>query len=170
VTPTQRIWIGALAVACGSVGFAAGRALLRPRPEVYQPIAFNHQKHVEMIDCSDCHAHYADSEHSGLPMLSDCMVCHEEPQSDVAEEQRVRELAEAGEDDVFVKLFRLPDNVVYSHRRHVSVAGLECLTCHGPIAETSAPPDRPLVRVTMDFCIDCHEREDASTDCTACHR
>ena len=144
--------------------------LLRPEPSVSQPIAFDHRLHVEMIDCLDCHAHYEDSAHSGLPKLSDCMICHEEPQSDSAEEQLVRELAEAGDDDVFVKLFQMPDNVAYSHARHVGVAGIECATCHGPIAETSSPPEQPLVRVTMDFCIDCHEQQGAATDCTTCHR
>ena len=170
MTPSQRIWIGVGVVACASAGFAGGRILLRPASSIAQPIAFDHSIHVEMIDCLDCHAYYEEAEHSGLPMLSDCMVCHEEPQGESAEEQRVRELAESGQDDVFVKLFRMPDNVQYSHRRHVGVAGLECVTCHGPIAETSAPPEEPLVRITMDFCINCHEQQEASTDCTACHR
>jgi hypothetical protein len=97
-------------------------------------------------------------------------MCHSEPLTESPEERRIFELAEAGKDDVFKKLFRLADHTFYTHRRHVVVAKLECQTCHGDIATTTSPPERPQVRISMEFCLDCHERSGASSDCTGCHR
>ncbi len=155
-----------------AVGYVTGRALFRPSRRVVQPIAFNHQKHVEEVgmECNDCHELVETGRHAGLPTLTTCMDCHEEPVSDHPEEQKVRDLAQAGQDDVFLKLFRLADHAFYTHRRHVAVAGIECETCHGGIAETTVPPERPLVRITMDHCVDCHQNEGVSSDCSRCHR
>lgn len=172
MTPVRRLLIGAIVLISGAVGYAGGRVLFRPRELVAQPIAFSHQKHaVELeIECTLCHEFPGEAAHAGLPPLSLCLGCHEEAQTDSEEEEKIRTLSQAGEDDVFRKLFRLPDHAFYPHRRHVQVAGLECETCHGAIAETTEPPEHPLKRITMDFCIDCHERADVSQDCTRCHR
>ncbi|MFQ5876696.1 MAG: cytochrome c3 family protein [Acidobacteriota bacterium] len=172
MSPARRLLIGAIVMTSGAVGYAAGRALFRPERRVVQPIVFSHQKHAGELEmgCDLCHELYGSSAHAGLPKLTACLECHEEAQTESPEEQRIRDLAGEGEDDVFRKLFRLPDHAFYTHRRHVAVAGLECRTCHGTIAETASPPERPLVRIDMDFCLDCHERSGASDDCTACHR
>ena len=164
--------IGAVVIAGFAGGFVAGRALFRPVPKIVQPIAFNHQIHAGELEtpCDMCHEFYATSEHSGIPELTLCLDCHEDPVSDSPEEQKILELAEAGRLDVFEKLFKLPDHAFYSHRRHAEVAKIPCETCHGEIAATTAPPERPLVRITMDFCIDCHEREQIRSECTSCHR
>ena len=171
MTPIQRLLIGAF-VALGSVaGFAAGRAWFRPVTRVEQPIAFSHRVHAGDLEipCDMCHEHYATGEHSGLPLLTTCMDCHEEPLTESAEEEKIRDLVEAGEIDVFRKLFELPDHAFYSHRRHTELAEIPCETCHGEIETTDVPPERPLVRVSMDFCIDCHDREQIDSECTSCH-
>ncbi len=80
------------------------------------------------------------------------------------------ELLEAGDPLRFNKLFQLPDHVFYTHRRHVGIAELECANCHGAIAETERPPERALVRVSMDSCMDCHREQGQTLDCNACHR
>jgi cytochrome c553 len=162
--------IGLVALALAAVGFAAGRVLLRPEERVVQPIAFSHATHAEITECVTCHEFFSEREHSGLPNLSVCLVCHEDPQTDGHEEEKIRRLAEAGGYDVFRKLFRLADHAYYSHRRHVSIADIECATCHGGIAETEEPPQRPLVDITMEFCVDCHERDGLESQCTDCHR
>jgi predicted CXXCH cytochrome family protein len=172
VSPARRLFIGAIVALSAAAGYAGGRAAFRPSRSVAQPIAFSHEKHAgELeIDCAMCHELYETGAHAGLPTLATCQVCHFEPLSESPEEQKLFELAEAGQDDVFRKLFRLPDHTFYTHRRHAVVAEIECRTCHGAIAETSSPPERPLVRISMDFCLDCHERSGASSDCTSCHR
>jgi cytochrome c553 len=172
VTPVRRLLIGAIALIAASVGFAAGRSLFRPKGAVVQPIAFSHKKHVQELEigCKECHQYYETSQHSGLPTLTTCKGCHEEPLTDKPEERKIQTLAGEGQDDVFRKLFRLPDHSYYSHRRHVTVAGIACETCHGGIAHTTDPPEAPLVRITMGFCLDCHQRSGVSSDCTRCHR
>lgn len=172
LTPVRRLVIGAFTVIMAGAGFATGRAAFRPAGTVTQPFAFNHQKHVEGLglECSTCHEYYGTREHSGLPTLVTCLGCHEGGPVGSPEEKQLLDLAERAPDARFRKLFKLPDHVYYSHRRHVAVAGLTCETCHGDVASTTVPPPRPLVRITMDTCVTCHAEQDVRTDCTPCHR
>ena len=172
LSPTRRLLIAACTVALAAAGFAAGRIALRPTEAVTQPIQFNHQKHVVDVEleCSTCHEYFSTGEHSGLPSLSTCQGCHEEALTKSPEEQKLLELIATNPQPEFKKLFRLPDHAYYSHRRHVVVAGLQCETCHGGIAETTAPPRFPLVRITMATCVNCHAEKNVTTECTNCHR
>ena len=146
--------------------------LARRATNVSQPIAFNHVKHTQDLGltCEFCHAHVRSGAHAGLPDGNTCRACHQVPQGTSDEAARVTELLAAGDPLQFNKLFRLPSHVFYTHRRHVGIGELECQNCHGAIAETTRPPARPLVKVTMDFCMDCHREQDATLDCNACHR
>lgn len=139
---------------------------------VNQPIEFPHRKHIEKVglDCKTCHPYVYTGRHAGLPDIQEvCMMCHVEKQTDSKEEEKIRQFAKQEEVPEFKKLFKFPNHVYYSHRMHVKIAGLECSTCHGDIAKTTAPPAEPLVDITMDFCIDCHKQEKVTTDCIACH-
>lgn len=139
---------------------------------IQQPIAFNHRAHVAdaQIDCVECHANFSKGAHSGLPDVDVCMTCHSEAVTQSSEEAKLREQFERKQPVIFRKLFHLPRHVYYSHRRHVVLGKLECARCHGEIANTQAPPSRPLVEMTMDFCIDCHTRFKVTNDCKSCHR
>ena len=172
MSPARRLLIGAIVLVSAGAGYVAGRVQFRPVERVSQPISFNHKLHVADagIACDTCHEFYDKANHSGLPALTTCLGCHEESQTSAPEENRIKELAAAGQDDIFRKLFRLPDHAFYSHRRHAKIAGIPCETCHGSISATTAPPQAPLVRITMDFCIDCHKKSGVSSDCTRCHR
>lgn len=172
LTPRHRLAIGAITLLLASGGFATGRILLRPADAVPQPIRFNHELHTVTLelDCSTCHEYYATSGHSGLPSLELCATCHEEAMTESPEEQRLLELLEGDRSEEFRKLFRMPDHVYYSHARHVTVAGIECATCHGDIAESTVPPPTALVHVTMDMCVDCHLARSVTVECTRCHR
>jgi len=172
VKPARRLLIGAIVVVGGTIGYPVGRVALLPWERTIQPIAFSHAKHAGdlAIDCTLCHATAGTGAHASLPTLATCLGCHEEAQTDSAEENKIRELAADGKDDVFRKTFRLADHVFYTHQRHVTVAQLPCDTCHGAIAATVEPPERPLKRITMDFCVDCHARSGVTQDCTRCHR
>lgn len=172
LSPVRRLLIGAVTLTMAGAGFAAGRSTFRPGENVSQPIQFNHRKHVRDagLACATCHEYYETSAHSGLPGLATCLGCHDGTTTGTAEEKKLVELGKTEPTPPFRKLFRLPDHVYYSHRRHVVVAGLECEDCHGGIAETTAPPPRPLVRVTMATCVACHAAKGVQTDCTHCHR
>ena len=142
------------------------------RGSTIQPIQFNHLLHIEEVglECTDCHQYVKRAEFAGRPTVDICAECHEEPLTDSAEEALLVEYIEAGEAVPWERLYNVPDHVYYSHRRHVSVAGLDCSVCHGEIGRTDKPPPRPLKGLTMDFCLKCHEQQGASTDCNACHR
>ena len=164
---------GAIALAVLVLVLVSGSAYAFWRSRgIQQPIAFNHKLHVEgvQIECSNCHQYYESGEHSGLPTLDVCMGCHSEPVTESAEEAKIRDLSQQGRSAVFRKLFQLPSHVYYSHRRHVMSAKLECAQCHGQIASTETPPLRPMVQVTMDFCVNCHHGAKARNDCNGCHR
>ncbi|MEJ2320377.1 MAG: cytochrome c3 family protein [Gemmatimonadales bacterium] len=141
-------------------------------PAVPQPIAFNHLLHIEGegLDCEDCHEYVRVSAHAGLPGAEICSECHDTLQGDSEESARVTALIEQDEPLRFNKLFSLPDHVFYTHRRHVGIGELQCLQCHGDIAETERPPERPLISISMEYCVDCHREQGETLDCNACHR
>lgn len=54
----------------------------------------------------------------------------------------------------WVRIHNLPDFAYFNHSQHVSVAGIECQTCHGPVEEMEIMYQySPL---TMGWCITCH--------------
>ena len=54
----------------------------------------------------------------------------------------------------WVRIHNLPDLVYFNHSQHVTVAGIECQTCHGPVEEMEIMSQfSPL---TMGWCINCH--------------
>jgi hypothetical protein len=151
-----------------AVSFPAARR----GPPVPQPVAFNHFKHTEELGlgCEFCHKYVLQGAHAGLPGAETCSLCHGTPQGTSEEAARVTQLIEQGDPLRFNKLFRMPDHVFYTHRRHVAIGGLECQICHGDIAASERPPSWPLVNISMEFCMDCHLEQDQTLDCNACHR
>ena len=154
-----------LVVALGAAGAAGSGG-------VDQPIAFNHRKHTQdlQLGCEFCHPNVQTGAHPGLPGLDTCALCHQATQGTSPEAARVTAYVEQQRPLVFAKLFRLPPHVFYTHRRHVGIAALTCDNCHGDIALSTRPPRRPLVRIRMGFCLDCHRRMGQTVDCAACHR
>ena len=54
----------------------------------------------------------------------------------------------------WVRIHNLPDFAYFNHSQHVTVAGIECQTCHGPVEEMEVMYQySPL---TMGWCINCH--------------
>lgn len=54
----------------------------------------------------------------------------------------------------WVRIHNLPDFVYFNHSQHVSVAGVECQTCHGPVEEIEVMYQ--YAPLTMGWCIECH--------------
>jgi hypothetical protein len=166
----KSVLIGSVVIVVAVVGTVL---VLRLRsPSVSQPLAFNHKLHVEGngLECVECHIYVKTQSFSGLPGVEKCMECHSDPVTKSPEEEKIRQAAAKGEQLVWGRLYKIPDNVYYSHRRHVVAGKLECAECHGPIAATTRPPSRPLKKIKMDSCLDCHRKNGVPTDCTTCHR
>jgi len=150
--------------------------------EPIQPIHFSHKIHAgeNGIDCKYCHSSARTSKTSGIPSVSICMNCHKNINEftgsadstyvDYSKEFYTAEIQKiydavgwdpatqsyTGEEKPvkWVRIHNLPDFVYFNHSQHVSVAGLECQTCHGPVEEMEVM--RQHSPLTMGWCVECH--------------
>jgi len=147
-----------------------------------QPIHYSHKIHAgdNAIDCKYCHSSARVSKNSGIPSLNICMNCHKSiyevaPETATADyskefyDEEIQKLyAAVGWDEEdqsytgetkpvkWIRIHNLPDFVYFNHSQHVTVAGVECQTCHGPVEEIEVMYQySPL---TMGWCIDCHKK------------
>lgn len=141
------------------------------REIVDQPVAFSHKRHVEdqALECAACHSGCETGVSSGLPNVAACSLCHAEPQGESEAEREFVATIAAGRPVAWPSLFQQPAHIFFSHRRHTTVAKLECVTCHGDIAQSTAPP-RVRSPLSMVRCIACHHQQGAAADCSTCHR
>ncbi len=143
------------------------------------------------IECKYCHSSARTSKTSGIPSLNVCMNCHKSI-SEVADEtsefssvtedyskefydKEIQKLYKAtgwdpatqsytGETQAveWVRIHNLPDFAYFNHSQHVSVAGVQCQTCHGPVEEMEIMyQNAPL---TMGWCINCHRETNVKMD------
>ena len=137
-----------------------------------QPIAFNHQAMAKKdIGCLFCHKDARQSPAAGMPSLATCMGCH--TVVTVKNSPIIKQVADywqRQEPIPWVRVNVLPRYVFFNHEVHVT-AGQSCETCHGDVANMTV--DRPVVRMNMAWCLNCHEKQkDAAQliDCVICHR
>ena len=148
-------------------------------PAIVQPIAFDHHRHVsgkDGIRCVTCHSSADNQIFAGVPQVDNCMNCHAivtrmspkklERKPELA---KLKQFAAAGLIP-WQRVYREPDYVFFSHRRHVAVAKIECAACHGNMSDLSTPPIRPVINQSMGWCISCHVQRQASRDCISCHK
>lgn len=139
-------------------------------PGVAQVIQFNHIKHKEQgLDCLDCHNYVKEYKFAGLPNIETCSECHTDKITESKEEEKLLEFIQDKTYIPWNKIYSTPDHVYYSHAEHVGLANIECRNCHGNVGEKETPPKKPLVELSMEFCMDCHRKKNASLDCLACH-
>jgi hypothetical protein len=177
--------MGAAAGAAAALGLGAW--WLTQASAVVQPIAFPHRAHLALekpkLECKSCHEGVETGRAAGRPTLKKCLSCHGGGEAKGAEEQKIQVFGDRKAEIPWRRVFRLPDDVFFSHRAHVTGAAIECQRCHGDMATLDRPPARPLHAPTMGECIACHERwqwpPDAppavaarrvAADCAACHR
>ncbi len=148
------------------------RAAIPDGDTIEQPIAFNHSVHVEEgLECTDCHSQVESLPSATLPPVDLCTDCHaDEPMSDSEDEALLLRYIEEGTPIPWQRIYEMPRHVYFSHRRHVVLGEIECMTCHGDVPAMTVPPSRPVVDQTMDWCMDCHRDNKVTNDCLACHR
>ncbi|NGY36298.1 c-type cytochrome [Flavobacterium sp. XN-5] len=156
--------------------------------EPIQPIHFSHKIHAgdNEINCKYCHSAARVSKNAGIPSLNVCMNCHKSI-AEVAETTATPEYSKAFYDEQIDKLYaavgwdkssqsytgksqpvkwvrihNLPDFVYFNHSQHVSVAGIECQTCHGPVETYEL--QKQFAPLTMGWCIDCHRKTDVKME------
>ncbi len=137
-----------------------------------QPIAFSHKIHAgdNGIDCNYCHSSARNSKTAGIPSANVCMNCHANITSGtntgkieiqkiydaIGYNPEIREYIEDYEQKPiqWVRIHNLPDLAYFNHSQHVSVGGLECQECHGPVEEMDVVYQHS--ELTMGWCVDCH--------------
>ena len=143
------------------------------------------------IECKYCHSSARTSKTSGIPSLNVCMNCHKSI-SEVADntskfssvtedyskefyDKEIQKLYKAagwdpatqsytGETQAveWVRIHNLPDFAYFNHSQHVSVAGVQCQTCHGPVEEMEVMYQ--FAPLTMGWCINCHRETNVQMD------
>lgn len=155
-----------------------------------QPIHYSHKIHAgeNGIDCKYCHSAARTSKNAGIPSLNVCMNCHKSiaefsgnPDSTYVEYSKefytaeIEKLYDAVGWDKdkqaytgktkpvkWVRIHNLPDFVYFNHSQHVSVAGLECQQCHGPVENYEVM--KQFAPLTMGWCINCHRETDVKME------
>jgi len=153
-----------------------------------QPIHYSHRIHAGSngIDCKYCHSSARVSKHAGIPSLNVCMNCHKSI-AEVSDTTATPEYSKAFYDGEIKKLYNavgwdqdnqkytgktspvkwvrihnLPDYAYFNHSQHVTVAGIECQKCHGPVQEYEI--QKQFAPLTMGWCIKCHRETDVKME------
>ncbi len=146
-----------------------------PPPAPAQPIRFSHKVHAgdNGIGCTSCHTYAEHSPVAGIPSMARCQGCHKFVKQDPERPQMTQEIQallarlDSGKPVDWVRVYRVPDHVFFTHERHVA-KGLRCQECHGEVQTMEVVHQAsPL---TMGWCLDCHHRKRAPTDCWTCHK
>jgi menaquinone reductase, multiheme cytochrome c subunit len=187
------LFAGVLAgLGAGWAGFP--RAIYTRQPE---PVDFSHKVHADKAgaNCVDCHGFRDDGSFAGIPTLDKCASCHAAPMGTTAAEKHfIDNYVTPGREPQWLSYARQPENVYFSHIRHVKGAQLKCVECHGN--EGSADHLRPFEQdrvsgysrdiwgapgrpgMKMADCVDCHRRsavksgarEGGERSCLDCHK
>ena len=156
--------------------------------EPIQPIHYSHRIHAGSngIDCKYCHSSARVSKHAGIPSLNVCMNCHKSI-GEVSDTTATPEYSKAFYDGEiqklytavgwdkdnqkytgktspvkWVKIHNLPDFAYFNHSQHVTVAGIECQKCHGPVQTYEI--QKQFAPLTMGWCIKCHRETDVKME------
>lgn len=122
-----------------------------------QPIQFPHPVHVNTLklDCVYCHFSAFKSPDPGLPAVSTCMGCHQNPMilPKSAEIAKLRDYDTKKQPIPWVRVHKVPEYVHFPHMRHVS-AGVTCQSCHGQV--NNMPQVFQYASLNMGWCVGCH--------------
>jgi len=156
--------------------------------EPIQPIHYSHRIHAGSngINCKYCHSAARVSKNAGIPSLNVCMNCHKNI-AEVSDTTATAEYSKAYYDGEIQKLYKavgwdkdnqkytgvtqpvkwvrihnLQSFVYFNHSQHVTVAGVECQTCHGPVQTYEI--QKQFAPLTMGWCIDCHRKTEVKME------
>ncbi|WP_395061439.1 c-type cytochrome [Flavobacterium sp.] len=151
-----------------------------------QPIHYSHRIHAGSngINCKYCHSSARVSKNAGIPSLNICMNCHKNI-AEVSDTTATADHSKAFYDGEIQKLYKavgwdgtkytgktepvkwvrihnLPDFAYFNHSQHVTVAGIECQKCHGPVQTYEV--QKQFAPLTMGWCIDCHRKTEVKME------
>ena len=145
-----------------------------------QPIKFSHQLHAgaNQISCQYCHSGAFKSKNASIPSLNVCMNCHnyvqarEKYNGEISPEiAKIYTALDYNPDTKvygsnqkpveWIRIHNLPDLAYFNHSQHVSVAGIQCQKCHGPIQNMDEVYQ--YAPLTMKWCINCHKATEVNS-------
>lgn len=133
-----------------------------------QPIPFSHKTHVGLsLKCLDCHKTAATAREATLPQEAFCMRCHVAIKKDSPAIQKLAAAQKENRAIEWARVYRLPDFVSFSHRRHTGKAQLACDACHGDVGSQDVLAKSKSIG--MASCQSCHDARKANNGCDACH-
>lgn len=95
------------------------------------------------------------------------MGCHVSVKKDSAAIQKLAALVREKQRVPWVRVYKLPKMVYFSHEVHAKQAKVDCGVCHGPVAEREAIGQEKSI--FMAECMACHDKYKASNKCDLCH-
>jgi hypothetical protein len=137
---------------------------------VQQPILFNHIHHKEVakLKCTFCHRYVERYRVAGIPNIELCRACHSSDAiSKRPEALKVVDYVKKMKTIPWERMYQLPPFVVFQHWVHIQ-KNVDCSTCHGVTGVTERPV-KMVDRIYMEWCVDCHQKRGAGTDCYTCH-
>jgi Cytochrome c7 and related cytochrome c len=133
-----------------------------------QPIPYSHKTHLALgLKCRECHPNPEPGDRMTLPATSKCMACHVIVAKDKPAIQKLAEFAKSKQAIPWVRVYVVSGWVYWNHRSHLE-AGMKCEMCHGQVSQMDVMGRASNV-TTMEGCIECHRKNDASTGCQYCH-
>jgi hypothetical protein len=133
-----------------------------------QPIKFSHTVHAgqNKTDCLYCHYSAKTSKTAGIPSGNICLNCHflvrTGTRSGVTEINKVLDAYDKKYPVEWIRIYKLPDFVFFSHAQHVNAGEIDCSTCHGTVTEMDRLYQYP--DLSMGWCIDCHDTRKVNMD------
>jgi len=144
-----------------TTGPAGGAAVGGARTaEGSEELPFTHKAHVDRgVDCLFCHASARRGPAADLPPLELCAGCHQWISTQTEATQAVLDAYNNGTQVSWKRVYNQPDFVVFNHRAHVVVAGVQCERCHGDVGALTIVRS-PAHNLNMGFCLTCHKTAD----------
>jgi Cytochrome c3 len=123
-----------------------------PHAAPQQPLPYSHKMHLALgLRCQQCHTNPDPGAQMTFPATATCTGCHEEITQAIS----------------WVRVYQITPGVTWAHRKHLQ-AGMQCVMCHGNVAQFDAMAQTTSV-LAMASCISCHQAHNASTACATCH-
>jgi hypothetical protein len=133
-----------------------------------QPIPYSHKTHLALgLKCQECHPNPEPGDRMTLPATSKCMACHVIVAKHRPAIQKLAEFAKSKQAIPWVRVYVVSGWVYWNHRSHLE-AGMKCEMCHGQVSQMDVMEKVSNV-TTMEGCVECHRKNDASTGCQYCH-
>ncbi len=139
-----------------------------PHPAPPQPIPYSHKTHIALgLECRRCHTNPDPGNQMTFPATTVCMTCHGTIAKDRPAIVKLAEFARSGRTIPWTRVYQVTGGVTWTHRKHLA-AGMQCVMCHGQVAQIDAMSENTSV-TSMASCISCHASHQAGTACQTCH-